>query len=111
MASDIITLMLAVLGMVFLLYSVLFRLLSWKEQKVVMTVPLFSEQDEIVERINNLRTFAELCGVHKKCFIVVVNYGASKKFCAELMKLYEGYDFLHIVDSENAESELCALLR
>ena len=106
MFSEIFALIMSILGIVFILYSVLFKLLSWKEDEIVITLPLYSKDDEIFEHIDNLRMFSELCGIHKKCRIVVINYGAPEWFCNKIRLNYDGYSFLEIVDSDTAGEEI-----
>lgn len=106
MLSEIFALILSILGIVFVLLFVLFKLLSWKEAEIVITLPLYSKDDKIFEHIDNLRMFSELCGIHKKCRIVVINYGAPEWFCNKIRFNYEGYDFLLIVDGDTAGEEI-----
>ena len=106
MFSDILTLALAILGMVFILYSVMFKLVSWKEERFVFTLPLYSADNGIYERINNIRSFSELCSVNRRCSIVVINYGAPEWFCDEIREKYEWCRCVIVADGDEASEYL-----
>ena len=106
MFSDISALFLAILGILFILFIIIFKLMVWKEKDVVISVPLDSDNREIYNRIVNLKDICEFLGVQKQCTIVVVNYGASKRFIDELKEYFSDYDFLKIIDKENMVTEL-----
>lgn len=106
MLSDIIALFLAIVGVVFILFSVIFRLMVWKESDVNISVPLNSDDEEIYNRIKNLREICSFLRIQKQCTIVVVNYGASENFINELGNYFCQYDFIKIIDKENLIKEL-----
>ena len=106
MFSDISALFLAILGILFILFIIIFKLMVWKEKDVVISVHLDSDDREIYNRIVNLKDICEFLGVQKQCTIVVVNYGASKRFIDELKEYFSDYDFLKIIDKENMVTEL-----
>lgn len=94
MASDIATLVFSVLGVIFLLYLLIFKLLSWREDNAVLTLPLYGNDDAVFQHIDNIRMFTELCGIHKRCKIVVINYGASDWYCEKIRYNYAATVFL-----------------
>lgn len=106
MLSDIVALFLAIVGVVFILFSVIFKLLVWKENDVCISVPLNSDDEEIYNRIKNLREICSFLGIEKQCTIVVVNYGASENFINELKNHFCQYDFLKIIYKEQLIKEL-----
>ena len=106
MISDIIALALAVAGAVLILFSIIFKLMVYKEKGVVLSIPLKSDDDEIYSRITNLREICAFLGIQKQCTIVVVNYGASESFIKKLENYFSQYNFLKIIDKENAIKEL-----
>lgn len=106
MLSDIVALILAVTGVVFILFSIIFKLLVWKEKGITISIPLNSEDEEIYNRIINLREICAFLGIQKQCTIVVVNYGASEYFIDELKKYFYQYDFLKIIEAEQPIKEL-----
>ncbi len=106
MLSDIVALFLAIVGVVFILFSVIFRLMVWKERGVSVSIPLNSDDEEIYNRIKNLREICSFLGIQKQCTIVVVNYGASENFINELGNHFCQYDFLKIIDKERLIKEL-----
>ena len=50
MLSDIVALILAVTGVVFILFSVIFKLMVWKESNVSISIPLNSDNEEIYKQ-------------------------------------------------------------
>ncbi len=106
MLSDIVTLILAVTGVVFILFSIIFKLMVWKESDIVLSIPLNSDNYEIFDRITNLREICCFLGIQKQCTIVVINYGASDLFINKLKNHFFQYDFLKIIDKEETIKEL-----
>ena len=106
MLSDIVALFLAIVGVVFILFSVIFKLMVWKESGVSISIPLNSDDDGIYNRIKNLREICSFLGIQKQCTIVVVNYGASEKFIIELKNHFCQYNFLKVIDKKESIKEL-----
>ena len=106
MLCDIVALVLAIAGVVFILFSVIFRLMVWRESGVSISVPLNSDDKEIYNRIGNIREICCFLKIEKQCTIVVVNYGASESFINELENHFGQYNFLKIIDKETIIKEL-----
>ncbi len=106
MLSDILALFLAIVGVVFILFSIIFKLMVWKESDVSISIPLNSDNEEIYNRITNIREICSFLGIQKQCTIVIVNYGASEIFMSELKKYFNQYDFLKIIEAERPIKEL-----
>ncbi len=107
MLSDIVALFLAIVGVVFILFSIIFKILIWKDDHgVVLSIPLKSDDKEIYDRILNLREICSFLGIQKQCTIAVVNYGASDLFINKLKKQFSEYDFIKIINAENLFKEL-----
>ncbi len=106
MLSDIAALVLAILGILFVLFALIFKLMIWKEKGVAITVPLNSDNREIYNRITNLREICSFLGIQKQCTIVIINYGASEWFIDELKECFAGYNFLKIIEAKNLIKEL-----
>lgn len=106
MLSDIVALFLAVVGVVFILFAIIFKLLVWKEKGVIISIPLISDNNEIYDRITNLWEICSFLGIQKQCTIAVVNYGASDFFINNLKNHFSQYDFLKIIDKEQPIKEL-----
>ena len=106
MLSDIISLFLTILGVVFILLSVIFKLMLWKESGISISIPLNSDDKEIYNRIINLREICSFLGIQKQCTIAVINYGASDKFINELKNYFSQYSFLKIIYKEQPIKEL-----
>lgn len=106
MASEIATLAFAVIGVISLLFAVIFKLLSWREGTVVLSIPLYAADDTVFERIDSLRMLTELCGIHKRCKIVIINYGAPEWYCEKIRMNFSGWGFLEVFDADNATDEM-----
>lgn len=102
MATEAVTLAFAVLGIIFLLFTVIFKLLSWREGMFALSIPLYSANDLIFERIDSLRMLTELCGIHKRCKIVIINYGAPEWFCEKIRINFSGCGFIEVFNADNA---------
>jgi hypothetical protein len=105
MFSDVIALIFGILGIVFVLLSLVFKVITWREETYMVALPLYTESDEIYTRICNLTDFTEFCGIHKKCTVVIINYGASDKFCNNLENYFRNCISLKIINS-NEQSDL-----
>ncbi len=106
MLSDIVALILAVIGVVFIIFSIIFKLMIWKENGVIISIPLNCDDEEIYDRITNLWEICSFLGIQKQCTIAVINYGASKIFINKLNNYFSKYDFLKIIDKEQPIKEL-----
>lgn len=106
MLSDIVALFLAIAGVVFILFSIIFKLLVWKENGVIISIPLNSDDKAIYNRIANLREICSFLGIQKQCTIVVVNYGASDVFINNLKAYFLEYSFVRIIDKDYLMKEL-----
>ena len=106
MLSDIVALILAVIGVVFILFSTIFKLLVWKESGVVLSIPLNCDDKGIYDRIINLWEICSFLGIQKQCTIAIVNYGASDKFVNKLENDFLQYNFIKIIHKEQPIKEL-----
>ncbi len=106
MLSDIVALILAITGVVFILFTIIFKLLVWKGSDITLSIPLHSDDNEIYDRITNLWEICSFLGIQKQCTIVIINYGASETFIIRLKNHFSQYDFLRIIDKEKQIKEL-----
>ncbi len=106
MLSEIVALFLAVVGVVFILFAIIFKFLVWKENGVIISIPLMFDDNEIFDRITNLWEICSFLGIQKKCTIAAINYGASDLFIKKLRNHFSQYDFLIILDKEQSIKEL-----
>ncbi len=106
MWSDIITLGLSVLGIVFLLMLFVLRLMVWQSEKITVVLPLYSVNDNIYSKIYHIYSLFDFLGIHKKCTVVVINYGAPEDFCNEIRDYYKNYDFLKIINPSDLQDKL-----
>lgn len=106
MWSDIITLALAILGIIFILFTIIAKLTAWRMEDFTVTIPLYGCDRGIFNRIYTLRSVLDFCGVKEKCTIVIINYGAPDWFCKEVMSFYEKYKFLRIISYLEASDKL-----
>ena len=106
MFCDIITLIFAVAGMIYILLSSVLKILLWRETGFCVFIPLDTQDEKIIRRISNLRSLLEFCGLHKKCTVVVVNYDAPDWFCDKIRNYFGNCKNLKIIKSENVITEL-----
>lgn len=99
---DAVTLVFAVVGILSILKWLVLKFMSWKEERFTIVLPLFSEDEEIVNHIDNLRALLEYVGIYKKSTIALINYGASEWFVNKLKEKYDFSEFLKIYDSTKA---------
>lgn len=111
MIVEVFTLIFAVIGVLSILRYLIFKFISFKEEKFTLVLPVFSENDEIFSKIENLREFCEFCGIHKKCTVVIVNYGAQKWFLEKIDEQYGYYGFLKIIEADEAGEALEEIIR
>ncbi len=106
MLSDIVALALAILGILFILFCFIFKLMLWKEEGVTISIPLKTDNNEFLSRVINLSELCSFLGIQKQCTIVVVNYGASEYFFEELKDYFSEYSYIKFIDKENLIKEL-----
>ena len=70
------------------------------------TTHITLEKDKIYSSVYRIYSLFEFLGLHKKCTIVIVNYGASEDFYNELSNFYKNYSFIKIVDSCDLQDKL-----
>ena len=100
MWSDIITLSLAITGLIALLMLVVMKVVAWRTGQITVTIPLNGCDKSIFYKIYNIRSVFEFCGMKEKCTVVIINYGAPEWFCNEIIKFYEKYDFVKFTSPE-----------
>jgi len=106
MIAEVSMLIFAVIGILSILRYLIFKFISFKEEQFTLVLPIFSESDEIFSRIENLREFCEFCGIHKKCTVVIVNYGAPEWFLEKIDEMYGYYGFLKIINADKLSENL-----
>lgn len=106
MLSNIVALALAILGVLFILFALIFKLMIWKEEGVAITIPLNSDNREIYNHIINIRDICSFLGIQKQCTIVLINYGASQWFIDELKECFSDYSFIKFINKEELIKEL-----
>lgn len=106
MWSDIVTLGLAILGMIFLMMSITVFFTAMRTENINVAVPLRHCDKDIFRRIYNIRSVLEFCGMKYRSTVVLVNYGASEDFCNMIKEYYKNYNFLKIIDSDDIQTEL-----
>ena len=106
MLSDIITLGLSVLGIIFLLILFISRLLVWQSDNITVVLPLSSPSVNIYSKVYRVYSLFDFLGIHKKCTVVIINYGAGDWFLEKIQENYGYYGFLKIIDSDEAGDAL-----
>ena len=100
MLNDILIFALSLWGIISLLFMFVFRMIVWRTGAMVISLPLCKEDKDILNKIYNIRSFFEFCGIEKKCTVVLINYDAPEWFCNEILSFYERYDFVKITSPE-----------
>ena len=111
MIAEVSMLVLAIIGILSILRFLIFKFISFKEERFTLVLPVCKEDEEIFGRIENIREFLEFCGIHKKCTVVIINYGAEKWFLEKIQENYGYYGFLKIIDSDEAGDALQEIIR
>ena len=106
MLSDVVAFILAIMGVIFILFTVIFKLMVWKESGINISIPLIYDDEDIYNRIKNLREICSFLGIQKQCTIAIINYGASETFINQLKGYFSQYNFLKIIDKEQPIKEL-----
>lgn len=106
MVAEVAMLIFAIVGILSVLRFIIFKFISFKEEKFNLIIPVFKEDEEVFRRIENLREFLEFSGIHKKCTVVIINYGAENWFLEKVDEMYGCYGFLKIVDKEDVKEAL-----
>lgn len=91
----------AIIGIVTTMLAIMFRLMVWREEGFTAVIAMKGEKDGVSCRIRHLREIFEFLGVHKKCKIAVINYGASSEFCKKLLKEFDNGEFINIVNASD----------
>lgn len=111
MVAEVSMLIFAIIGILSILRFLIFKFISFKEEKFTLILPVFSEDEEIFRRIENLREFLEFSGIHKKCTVVIINYGAENWFLQKIDEMYGYYGFLKIIEADEAGEALQEIIR
>ena len=111
MIAEVAMLILAVVGILSILRFIIFKFISFKEEKFNLIIPVFKEDEEVFRRIENLREFLEFSGIHKKCTVVIINYGAPNWFLEKINEMYGYYGFLKIIEADEAGDALQEIIR
>ncbi|MBR3809386.1 MAG: hypothetical protein IKK46_03700 [Clostridia bacterium] len=106
MNTEIFTLIFAIIGILSILRFLIFKFITFKEEQFTLLLPVHKENEGIFSRIENLREFLDFSGIHKKCTVVIINYGVSEEFLEKIDSMYGYYGFLKIIDKENAGERL-----
>lgn len=96
MISDIAVLVLAVIGIISVFYSIIFRVTAMLTEDLTIIIPLHSNDENIHSRLNYILSLLDFCHIKKKCTIVIENYGASYEYCDKLKDCYKSYDNIKI---------------
>ncbi len=106
MITEIVTFIFALLGLIFTLWFMSFRITAWRTDKITITLPLLDDNREIFDRVYCVYSLADFCGIKKKCTIVLVNYGASTEFCDTINDFYKNYASIKIIEPKDLIKEL-----
>lgn len=103
MLNNIIISCFSLLGLIFILLTFVLKMITWRIENITVTMPLFYEDKEIFSKIYFVRSLFELCGIEKKCTVVIVNYNAPECLCEEIKSFYKNYSFVKLVTPNELE--------
>ena len=106
MISEIITFVFAMIGLVFTLWFMAFRVTAWRAEGLTITLPLYDDSREICDRVYCAYSLADFCGMKKKCTIAIISYGASEDFCNSIREFYKSYKSIKIIEPQDLIKEL-----
>ncbi|MGI6745647.1 MAG: hypothetical protein BWY46_00841 [Firmicutes bacterium ADurb.Bin300] len=109
--SDFLCLVLSLIGIVFLLYYILFKLFVWGEKGGVFVIPLYVSEREPRTRIRNIKKLFELVGFDKLSTLVVVDFGVAKCDLDAIKKMYINDEKLFVCGEDELGSVLEALCK
>ena len=111
MVVEVSMLIFAVIGILSILRFLIFKFITFKEEQFTLLLPVCNESEEIFIHIENLREFLDFSGIHKKCTVVIVNYGANKWFLEKIEEQYGYYGFLKIIEADEMGDALEEIIR
>ena len=106
MITELVTFVFALLGLIFTLWLMSFRITAWRMDTLTITLPLYDDSREIFDRVYCVYSLCDFCGIKKKCTIALINYGASPEFCNVINDFYKNYDSIKIIEPKNLITEL-----
>ncbi len=106
MLNDILIFALSLWGTIALLFTFVFKMLVWRTQAITFTIPLLNTDKDIYNKIYNIRSLCEYCGIEKKSTVILVNYDAPQWFVNDIQSYYERYDFLQIISSDDLKEKI-----
>ncbi len=106
MFNNLIIFAFSLWGIVALLFTIVFKMILWQTESFTFTIPLTDCDKEIYNKIQNIRSFCEFCGIQKRSTVVIINYDAPEWFCNEISDFYDKYNFIKIVSSTEQIKEL-----
>ncbi len=98
MVSEAFTFIFALMGILLLFHTVIFKITLWLTEDFTVAIPLYEEDDLIFDRVYKLHSLLDFCGLRKKCTIVIINYGASENYINDLKAYYSQYKKLRITE-------------
>jgi hypothetical protein len=99
MISEAFTFIFALMGILFLFHTVIFKITLWLTEDFTVAIPLYEDDDLIFDRVYKLHSLLDFCGLRKKCTIVIINYGASENYICNLQSYYSQYKRLRITNA------------
>ncbi len=109
--SDFLCLVLSLIGIVFLLYYILYKLFVWGEKGGVFVIPLYASEREPRTRIRNIKKLFELVGFDKLSTLVIVDFGAAKCDIDAIKNTYINDEKLFVCGGDELESILETLCK
>ncbi len=97
--SELLCFVLSLIGIVALLYFLLFKLLMWGEKGGMLVVPLYPSEREPGTRIRNLIKVLELTGFDRVVTLIIVGHGAPESVLGCLKEAFKNDERVFICDA------------
>lgn len=101
MINEILTFILAVAGLVFALWFMVLRLISWRINNLTVTIPVYNDDTALFDEVYAVYSLCDFCKIKKRCTIALVDYGASVEFCNTITEFYKNYDFIKLIKPDD----------
>ena len=96
MLNNIFIFALGLWGIIALLFTFIFKMITFRLGSLTFTVDLTDSTDDVFDEIYTIRTFCEFCGIEKNSTVEIINHGANDELCNKILEFYDKYDFVKI---------------
>ena len=109
MFKDILCFIFAITGVIFILYTLLYKLLLWGEKGRIVVVPVFPGDCAAGGGLRNTMRLLEFTGLKKHCMVIALDCGADEEELEAIKNQYT-YDERFFICGVKSAGDLCELL-